>query len=67
LSVAPQQTVYVGDHIRDIEAGRAAGNYTIAATWGYLHADEDVLSWKADLVLHTPQELLQQLSVKLRN
>ncbi|HVL02736.1 MAG TPA: HAD-IA family hydrolase, partial [Dongiaceae bacterium] len=65
LSVDPRQTIYVGDHIRDIEAGRAAGNSTIAAAWGYLNPDEDISSWEADFILHTPQELHHLLATKL--
>ena len=42
------ECVYVGDHLRDIEAGRAAGMRTLAARFGYLDAGEDVLAWGAD-------------------
>lgn len=57
MSVDPQQTIYVGDHIRDIEAGRAAGNYTIAAAWGYLEQDTNINDWQADIILQTPAQL----------
>lgn len=57
MSVDPQQTIYVGDHIRDIEAGRAAGNYTIAAAWGYLEQDTNIDDWQADIILQTPAQL----------
>ena len=57
MSVDPQQTIYVGDHIRDIEAGRAAGNYTIAAAWGYLEQDTNINDWQADIILRTPAQL----------
>lgn len=40
----------MGDHARDIEAGRSAGMRTVAAAWGYLAEDESVLSWGADFV-----------------
>jgi phosphoglycolate phosphatase-like HAD superfamily hydrolase len=36
LGCAPAQSVYVGDHARDIEAGRRAGLYTVAAAYGYI-------------------------------
>lgn len=42
------EAVYVGDHARDIEAGRNAGMLTIAATYGYLEPGEDVRAWRAD-------------------
>lgn len=65
ISVAPNQTLYVGDHLRDIEAGRAAGNTTIAAAWGYLNPGENVSDWQADIILHTPQELHHLLATQL--
>ncbi|MDO8331829.1 MAG: HAD-IA family hydrolase [Fluviicoccus sp.] len=48
LDVDPAQSAYVGDHIRDIEAGRNAGMPTIAAAWGYVVAGEDPRDWCAD-------------------
>ncbi|MEZ5505194.1 MAG: HAD-IA family hydrolase [Gammaproteobacteria bacterium] len=57
LSVDPLKTLYVGDHIRDIEAGRAAGNITIAAAWGYLEQDTNIKDWQADVILQTPAQL----------
>lgn len=51
--------VYVGDNVRDIEAGRAAGMYTVAATWGYIPAEDDPASWQADRSMKQPQELME--------
>jgi phosphoglycolate phosphatase len=50
------QCVFVGDDRRDIDAGRAAGLYTIAAAWGYLDGG-DPADWGADLVLADPHDL----------
>ena len=36
LGLAPGDCVYVGDDLRDVEAGRAAGMVTVVAAWGYL-------------------------------
>jgi len=48
---------YVGDDLRDIQAGRAAGMQTVAAAWGYCgHAEP--ASWEADALLHDPLHLL---------
>jgi phosphoglycolate phosphatase len=47
----------VGDHVRDIDAGRAAGMRTIAAGWGYIEAGEDIHGWNADWVVQQSQEL----------
>ncbi len=48
LDCRPANTIYIGDHRRDIEAGRLAGMKTVAASYGYIHADDPVDSWNAD-------------------
>ena len=57
LGLAPEQCWYVGDDLRDIQAGRAAGMPTVAVAWGYCGASEP-RSWDADYLLETPQALL---------
>lgn len=57
LGVSPAATIYVGDHRRDIEAGRRAGMRTIAALYGYIEADDDPASWGADLSVNDSQDL----------
>jgi N-acetyl-D-muramate 6-phosphate phosphatase len=58
LSLAPQQCWYVGDDLRDIQAGRAAGMPTVAAAWGYCgHAEPE--TWEADALIDTPLDLLK--------
>ncbi len=60
--VAPGEAVMVGDDIRDIEAGRAAGcERTIACAYGYVEAPELLPGWGADAVAHTPEQLLALL------
>ena len=44
----PARTLYVGDHLRDIQAGRNAGMRTVAALYGYIEADDDPAQWGAD-------------------
>jgi phosphoglycolate phosphatase len=63
LGVAPAQCVYVGDDLRDVQAGRAAGMRTVVAAWGYLGAGEPITAWNADAVIEQPQELLQWLAM----
>jgi phosphoglycolate phosphatase len=60
LGLDPRDCWYVGDDLRDIEAGHAAGMATIAAGWGYCGAEKP-LAWQADVVLETPQQLLSLL------
>ena len=52
--------LYVGDDLRDIQAGRAAGMKVAAARWGYLNGG-DPASWSADYLLEQPGDLLRLL------
>ena len=61
LGAPPAQAVYVGDHERDIEAGRNAGMTTIAVRYGYIEAPETVDLWQADLVVDTVSDLANLL------
>jgi phosphoglycolate phosphatase len=63
LSVQPIQCVYVGDDLRDVQAGRAAGMGTVAATYGYL-GSTDVREWGADTHIETPMALLALLNFR---
>lgn len=60
--VDPAHCVYVGDDLRDIEAGHAAGMRTFAAAWGYLDG-EDIHAWGADAVVATPADLVSALGL----
>ncbi len=63
LNCEPARCVYVGDDVRDIEAGRAAGMITVAAAWGYLGPAAVVKAWQADHVITRPAELLHCLDL----
>lgn len=54
--VTAHACAFVGDDLRDVQAGRAAGAHTIAAAWGYLDGG-DPHAWGADRVAATPAEL----------
>lgn len=57
LNVAAANCIYLGDHQRDIEAGRAAGMLTLACGFGYLKPDERASDWQADLLIHRSEDL----------
>jgi 2-phosphoglycolate phosphatase len=57
LGVAPEACWYVGDDLRDVEAGRAAGKATVACAWGYCGAIAPA-TWGADHLMETPADLL---------
>jgi phosphoglycolate phosphatase len=55
--VNPRECVYIGDAQHDIVAGRAANMRTIAATYGFLQADDQPEHWGADYLAASPQHL----------
>ena len=61
LQLAPEQCWYVGDDLRDIQAGKAAGMPTIAAGWGYCGMSEPA-NWDADFIAGSPREIIELLS-----
>ncbi|MBS0445469.1 MAG: phosphoglycolate phosphatase [Proteobacteria bacterium] len=63
IGVAPEACVYVGDDLRDAQAGRAAGMRTVAAAWGYLGLGEAIDAWGADHIVATPADLLNWLAL----
>ena len=63
LQADPTACAYVGDDLRDIQAGRAAGMATLAAGWGYLGQGEPIHEWGADSLLEQPQSLLRWLDM----
>jgi phosphoglycolate phosphatase len=60
LGIAPEHCWYVGDDLRDVEAGQAAGMITVACAWGYCGAIEPT-TWGADFLFDTPTDLLDML------
>ena len=67
LNLEARDIIYVGDHPRDIDAGRNAKMYTILAAYGYLPVEsrDDLLAWQADAIIQTVPELHQLLKNKI--
>ncbi|MGF6245109.1 MULTISPECIES: HAD-IA family hydrolase [Paraburkholderia] len=61
LDLAPERVVYVGDDLRDIQAGFAAGMVTVAAAYGYCGNDIPPTRWHAQHVVQSPAELQKLL------
>ncbi len=55
---------YVGDALRDIEAGNAANMKTFVANWGYTADEIAVDHWQADCQINSPLDLLNCLDLK---
>ena len=61
LDLAPERIVYVGDDLRDIQAGFAAGMVTVAAAYGYCGNDIPPTRWHAQHVVQSTAELQKLL------
>lgn len=69
LGIAPGHIVYVGDHPRDIDAGRAAGMPTILAAYGYLPPEhrDDLSAWQADYIVQDVPEMAALLGYSIQS
>jgi 2-phosphoglycolate phosphatase len=65
LAIDAARIVYVGDDIRDVQAGRAAGMITVAAGYGYCGDGVPAAGWGADHVVASTAELGALLRVIL--
>jgi pyrophosphatase PpaX len=61
LESEPADAAFVGDSPYDIAAGKAAGVFTVAVSWGKIHPEERLLEAGADVLVHSPRELLDVL------
>ncbi len=59
--LAAARTVYVGDSVHDMAAGKAAGMRTIGALWGP-SGKEELLAAGADLLAERPGDLLELIA-----
>lgn len=64
LNLTPQNCVYVGDHIRDIQAGKSANMRTILAGYGYIPPEDkgNLYDWGADVVIDSVDALVDYVS-----
>lgn len=67
LALAPDRIVYVGDDLRDIQAGYAAGMATVAAAYGYCGDGAAPGDWRAQHLVGTTGELRDLLRDLLRD
>lgn len=61
LGLEPKEVLYVGDHERDVIAGQRAGCPTAVVTFGYFDETVDVGNWKANLVITSLSDLIEQI------
>ena len=61
LAVSPEECIYLGDDLRDVQASLAAGMEPVIARYGYLGGDSPPESWGARYLIDHPEELLGYL------
>lgn len=62
LGVPPQACWYVGDHVRDMEAAKAAGMTAVAVGYGYISEEDNYQQWPADIWFETCEDLVDALN-----
>jgi phosphoglycolate phosphatase len=58
INATPQNCIYIGDHIRDIDAGNRADMFTIGALYGYINESENSDSWNANAYVKHADQIL---------
>jgi pyrophosphatase PpaX len=61
LDARADDAAFVGDSPFDVRAGKAAGVFTVAVSWGGLHNEGRLVEAGADVVVHSPDDLLDVL------
>ncbi len=64
IAVEPQQCLYLGDALRDMQAARAANMVALAARYGYIGAQEDTTHWPVTAWIDSPSELLDWVGLE---
>jgi HAD superfamily hydrolase (TIGR01549 family) len=60
IGVKPEETIYVGDMVEDIQACRQVNMPVIAVTWG-LHSRKRLKAEIPDYIAETPEELMEYI------
>lgn len=63
LGVGTERVVYLGDHIRDIQAAKNADVIAIAAAYGYLAKDANAEDWYADFIVRESDQIESLLTL----
>ena len=57
IARAPADCLYIGDDLRDIQAGQAVAMPTVAVRYGYLGCNVPIEDWGADYVVEQPADI----------
>ncbi len=63
FNIGCERTVYIGDHVRDIQAAKNADVMAVAAAYGYIAADNDPQQWYADFIVREPDQIIPLLNL----
>ncbi len=63
LGCNSERAVYIGDHVRDVQAAKNADVIAVAAAYGYLSENTKVEEWYADFILHSPEQTTTLLNL----
>jgi phosphoglycolate phosphatase len=63
LGCGTERTVYVGDHVRDMQAAKNADLIAVAAAYGYLGDNDRIEDWQADFVIRSAADLQPLLAM----
>lgn len=58
----PESSLYIGDAKRDIEAGRAAGMFTLVACYGYIGDKDKPETWNADGMVQSAPDIIDWIN-----
>ena len=61
IQCSPEHTLYLGDHRRDIDAGKNAAMKTLAVNYGYIGEDDPSTEWLADFYVDHADEIIPLL------
>ena len=61
LESTATDAAFVGDSPFDVRAGKAAGVFSVAVSWGGIHPEKGLRAAGADVVVHSREELLDVL------
>lgn len=61
LDIAPNQAIYLGDDLRDIQSANAAGMPSVAVGYGYHNQADNPQNWGADYFIAQSEQLLTEL------
>ena len=62
IGIDPAETLMVGDDLRDVEAGRAAGTHTVFVLYGYTDQESLPETARDTVFINTPGEVLSLLN-----